>query len=47
VSPLVPPLADHGDLVMALPFFGPVLLIGIGIAVMALRQRLQDRRNGT
>jgi hypothetical protein len=36
-----PPLAHH-VLVLALPFFGPMLVIGAVIAVMALR----DRRGG-
>ena len=38
---LAPPLAHH-MLVAALPFFGPMLVIGAVIAVMAVR----DRRGG-
>lgn len=36
-------LADHGDIVTALPFVGPMLLIGGGILVMALRERARRR----
>jgi hypothetical protein len=35
---IAPPLAHH-MLVAALPFFGPMLVIGAVIAVMALRDR--------
>ena len=38
------PLADHGSLVTALPFVGPMLLIGGGIVVMMVRERLAHRR---
>jgi hypothetical protein len=38
------PLADHGSLVSALPFVGPMLLIGGGIIVLMLRERFGGRR---
>ena len=37
---LAPPLAHH-MLVAALPFFGPMVAIGVVIAVMAVRDRRQ------
>lgn len=33
------PVADHGDLVMALPFVAPALLIVATIAILRLRER--------
>ena len=39
---LAPPLAHH-MLVAALPFFGPMLVIGAVIAVMAVRDRRRER----
>jgi hypothetical protein len=41
VSPL--PIADHGDIVSALPFVAPMLLICIGLVVMVARDRLRRR----
>lgn len=38
------PLADHGSLVSALPFVGPMLVIGAGIVVLMVRERLGRRR---
>jgi hypothetical protein len=38
------PLADHGSLVSALPFVGPMLVIGVGIVVLMVRDRLGRRR---
>ena len=40
------PLADHGNLVTALPFVGPMLLIGGGIVVLMVRERLSRRSEG-
>jgi hypothetical protein len=37
------PIADHGDVVSALPFVAPMLLIGIGLAVLVARDRLRRR----
>ena len=37
------PVADHGELVSALPFVAPMLLICIGLAVMVARDRLRRR----
>jgi hypothetical protein len=39
VTAVVLPLADHGDLVAALPFFAPALLIVGGIAALRLLER--------
>ncbi len=36
-------LAHAGHWVVALPFFGPVLAVGGGVAAMALRDRRQRR----
>lgn len=38
------PLADHGSLVTALPFVGPMLVIVAGILVLVLRERFGGRR---
>jgi hypothetical protein len=37
------PLADHGNLLQALPFVGPMLVIGGGIVFLMLRERLHKR----
>ena len=37
------PLADHGNLAMALPFVVPMLLIVIFLVGMAVRDRMQRR----
>jgi hypothetical protein len=37
------PIADHGDLVTALPFVGPMLVIGGGIVFLMLRERWRRR----
>jgi hypothetical protein len=37
------PIADHGDLVSALPFVAPMLLIVVGLAVIVVRDRLRHR----
>ena len=39
---LVPVLAHH-MLWLALPFFGPVVVIGLGLVVLAIRDRLGRR----
>ena len=36
-------LADHSAL-EALPFFGPMLLVSLGLAVLVLRDRRRSRR---
>jgi hypothetical protein len=38
------PIADHGDVLTALPFVGPMLLIGGGIVFLMVRERC--RRDG-
>jgi hypothetical protein len=35
------PIADHGDIVTALPFVAPMLLIGGAIAFLMVRERLR------
>lgn len=42
IAAVAPPLAHHA-LVAALPFFGPMLVIGVVIAVMAMRDRRRER----
>jgi hypothetical protein len=42
VAPLL--LADHGDLLSALPFFAPALALPIGILVLIVRDRVRRRR---
>ena len=37
------PIADHGNLVTALPFVAPALLILVGLLVLVLRERLGRR----
>jgi hypothetical protein len=37
------PLADHGNVVSALPFVMPMLVIGIGLVVLVARDRLRQR----
>jgi hypothetical protein len=37
------PLADHGDIVTALPFVAPMLLIGGGIVFLMVRERFRRR----
>lgn len=37
------PIADHGDLVTALPFVLPALLIAAGLAFLTIRERLRRR----
>jgi hypothetical protein len=44
MSPL-PPIADHGSLVTALPFVAPMVLVVTGLVALVLRDRL-GRRNG-
>ena len=39
-------VAHAGHWVATLPFFGPVLAVGGGVAAMALRDRRQRRRPG-
>ena len=39
------PLADHGDVVSALPFVAPMALIVIGLLVLVARDRLAARRS--
>jgi hypothetical protein len=39
------PVADHGDLVSALPFFAPALLIVGTIFVMRLTERRRNDSN--
>lgn len=38
------PLADHGDIVSALPFVVPMLIIGGGILFLMARERAGRRR---
>jgi hypothetical protein len=40
----LPPLADHGDVVSALPFVAPMALIVVGLLVLVARDRLAARR---
>jgi len=42
VSAPVPflPIADHGDLVSAIPFVVPMLVIVAGLVILVLRDRL-------
>jgi hypothetical protein len=37
------PIADHGDIVSALPFVAPMLLICVGLGVLVIRDRLKRR----
>jgi hypothetical protein len=37
------PLADHGDLVMALPFVVPMFVVVIFLAQLVIRDRLSRR----
>lgn len=39
------PLADHGDIVSALPFVVPMLIIGGGILFLMARERVVRRRD--
>lgn len=47
MTALVLPLADHGDIVTALPFFLPALLIAGGLTTLFARERLRRRRDGS
>lgn len=38
------PLADHGDILSALPFVAPMALIVVGLLVLVARDRLAARR---
>lgn len=40
------PLADHGNLVSALPFVVPMFVIVLGLVVMVARDRLRHRDAG-
>lgn len=42
MSPEAPylPIADHGDLLAAVPFLVPMLVIVVGLVVLVLRDRL-------
>lgn len=42
MSALILPIAHHGDIVAALPFFGPMLMLGAGLLFLVWR----DRRSG-
>jgi hypothetical protein len=37
------PLADHGELIMAVPFVVPMVLVVLFLAGMVIRDRLQRR----
>jgi hypothetical protein len=39
------PLADHGNLLTALPFVAPAILIVGALLLVTLRDRLRGRRN--
>lgn len=41
MSALILPIAHHGEIVAALPFFGPMLMLGAGLLFLVWR----DRRN--
>jgi len=41
MSPLIP-IADHGDIVSAIPFVVPMLVIVAGLVFLVLRDRLGD-----
>jgi hypothetical protein len=41
---MVFPIADHGDILTALPFVAPVLLILVGLLALVLRDRLRRDR---
>jgi hypothetical protein len=45
VVALLLPLADHGDVVSALPFFLPPLLIVGALLVLRLRERMRRRND--
>ncbi len=40
------PLADHGNLVMALPFVVPMIVVVLFLAQLAVRDRLRRRDSG-
>ena len=44
MSSLVLPIAAHGDLLTALPFAGPALLLAGGLLALVVRERLRRRR---
>lgn len=37
-------LAHHGSILISIAFGGPVLLVGIGIGTLVLRDRREQRR---
>jgi hypothetical protein len=37
-------LADHGDLLTALPFVAPALAVPLGMVVLTVRDRVRRRR---
>ena len=42
---MILPLADHGDIVTALPFVAPMLLLAAGLAFVILRDRRRGRED--
>ena len=40
------PLADHGNLVMALPFVVPMIVVVLFLGQLAVRDRLSRRDSG-
>ena len=42
MSALIQPIAHHGEILAALPFFGPMLMVGGGLLFLVWR----DRRRG-